>query len=84
MNKIYNPARETWSKILKRPTANFSDIEETVKGIFTEIQKKGDKAVAKYTSLFDGISLTDIQVSDDEIQTAISLVSDELKELFEL
>ncbi|KAB1158004.1 histidinol dehydrogenase [Flavobacterium luteum] len=84
MNKIYNPARETWSKILKRPTANFSDIEETVKGIFIEIQKKGDKAVAKYTSLFDGISLTDIQVSDDEIQTAISLVSDELKEAIQL
>ena len=84
MNKIYNPARETWSKILKRPTANFSDIEETVKGIFTEIQKKGDKAVAKYTSLFDGISLTDIQVSDDEIQTAKSLVSDELKEAIQL
>ena len=80
MNKIYNPIKETWQSILKRPTANFSDIEETVKGIFKEIQTKGDSAVAKYTSLFDGISLENIEVSSGEINEAIKMVSDELKE----
>ena len=80
MNKIYNPAKETWQSILKRPTANFSDIEETVKGIFKEIQTKGDSAVAKYTSLFDGISLENIEVTSEEINEAIKMVSDELKE----
>lgn len=80
MNKIYNPIKETWQSILKRPTANFSDIEETVKGIFKEIQTKGDSAVAKYTSLFDGISLENIEVTSEEINEAIKMVSDELKE----
>jgi histidinol dehydrogenase len=63
MNKIYNPTRNTWSKLLQRPTANFNDIEETVKGIFKEVQTKGDEAIAKYTSLFDGISIANIEVS---------------------
>lgn len=80
MNKIYNPTNETWQSILKRPTANFSDIEETVKGIFKEIQTKGDSAVAKYTSLFDGISIENIEVTSEEINEAVKMVSDELKD----
>jgi histidinol dehydrogenase len=84
MNKIYNPKPETWSEILKRPTETFKDIEETVKGIFKEVQAKGDVAVAKYTSLFDGITLENIEVSKAEIEEAIGLVSKELKEAIQL
>jgi histidinol dehydrogenase len=84
MNKIYNPTRNTWSKLLQRPTANFNDIEETVKGIFKEVQSKGDEAIAKYTSLFDGISIANIEVSNDEINEAIDLVSVELKDAIAL
>jgi len=84
MNKIYNPTKDTWSNLLKRPTANFNDIEETVKGIFKEVQTKGDEAIAKYTSLFDGISIANIEVSNDEINEAIDLVSVELKDAIAL
>ena len=84
MNKIINPKPETWSEILKRPTQSFKDIEETVLGIFKEVQSKGDSAVAKYTSLFDGIALENIEVSNQEIEEAIGLVSQELKEAIQL
>jgi len=84
MNKIYNPIKDTWSDLLKRPTANFNDVEETVKGIFKEVQTKGDEAIAKYTSLFDGISIANIEVSNDEINEAIDLVSVELKDAIAL
>ncbi len=84
MNKIDNPAKENWSEILKRPTQTFENIEETVKGIFKEVQSKGDVAVAKYTSLFDGIAIENIEVSNAEIQDAISLISDDLKESIQL
>jgi histidinol dehydrogenase len=84
MNKIYNPTKENWSEILKRPTQSFKEIEETVKGIFNEIQTKGDVAVAKYTSLFDGIALENIEVSVQEIEEAISLVSQDLKKAIQL
>ena len=79
MNKIYNPKPETWSSILERPTKTVDDIEATVKEIFKEVQKKGDEAVAKYTSLFDGVTVDIIEVSKGEIDAAIASVSDELK-----
>ena len=84
MQIIFNPKKESWSEILKRPTQSFEDIEETVKGIFKEIQQKGDVAVQKYTSLFDGTSLDNILVSNEEIKEAVSLVSKELKEAIEV
>ncbi|WP_309608710.1 histidinol dehydrogenase [Flavobacterium sp.] len=84
MNKIFNPKSQNWSEILKRPTQSFKDIEETVKGIFKEVQTKGDIAVAKYTSLFDGIALENIEVSNQEIEEAIESVSQELKDAIQL
>lgn len=84
MNKIYNPKPETWSSILERPTKTVDDIEATVKEIFKEVQKKGDVAVAKYTSLFDGASIEKLEVSIAEIDEAIASISYELKEAIQL
>lgn len=80
MNKIYNPTPENWSAILERPTKTIDDIELTVKEIFKEVQKKGDEAIAKYTSLFDGVIVGNQKVSETEINEAIAAVSPELKE----
>jgi histidinol dehydrogenase len=84
MNKIYNPKPETWSAILQRPTKTVDDIELTVKEIFKEVQKKGDAAIAKYTSIFDGVIFENLEVSNQEIETAITAVSAELKEAIQL
>ncbi|WP_264530097.1 histidinol dehydrogenase [Flavobacterium sp. N502540] len=84
MNKINNPKPDTWSEILKRPTKTIDDIEVTVKEIFKEVQKKGDEAVAKYTSIFDGIALENYEVSSEEIQEANSSISEELKAAIQL
>ena len=84
MNKIYNPQPENWSEILKRPTQSFTDVEETVKQIFKEVQQKGDTAVSKYTNLFDGIKIKNILVTNEEIEKAKKEVSVELKEAIEL
>ncbi|WP_338644580.1 histidinol dehydrogenase [Flavobacterium sp. KS-LB2] len=84
MNKIYNPKPETWSAILERPTKTVDDIELTVKEIFKEVQKKGDAAVAKYTSLFDGATIDAIEVTQFEIEQAIASISTELKEAISL
>ena len=84
MNKIFNPKPETWSEILKRPTKTIDDIEVTVKEIFKEVQRKGDKAVAKYTSLFDGVKFENIEVSKAEIEQAIATISEDLKTAIQL
>lgn len=80
MTKIENPTRESWSALLKRPTANYNSIEETVKLIFSEVQSKGDVAVTKYSSFFDGITLTDLIVSEEEIKEAKKIVTTALKQ----
>jgi histidinol dehydrogenase len=84
MKKIYNPKPESWSEVCKRPTQTFNDIEETVKQIFKEVQNKGDQAIAKYSSFFDGVTLDNIQVTSEEIETAKKEVADELKEAIQL
>jgi histidinol dehydrogenase len=84
MNKIYNPQPENWSEILKRPTQTFTDVEETVKQIFKEVEQKGDIAISKYTSFFDGVSLDEILVSENEIENAKNEISNELKNAIQL
>lgn len=84
MNKIDNPKPSVWSEILRRPTKTIDDVEVTVKEIFKEVQKKGDEAVAKYTSIFDGITLDNYEVTEEEVQEAIKGISNELKEAIAL
>ncbi|MCL7754929.1 histidinol dehydrogenase [Polaribacter sp. Z022] len=80
MKIINNPSKIDWNKILERPTKTVDDIEDVVNKVFTDVQTNGDSAIKKYTKQFDGVSLEDNIVSSDEIDTAISLVSEELKE----
>jgi histidinol dehydrogenase len=79
MNKIYNPHKEDWSELLKRPTQTVENIENTVNEIFNDVKTQGDKAVSKYTALFDGVQLKTAVVSKEEITVAVSMVSQELK-----
>ncbi|RXR28703.1 histidinol dehydrogenase [Flavobacterium piscinae] len=79
MKKYKNPPQSQWSSLSQRPTQSFAEIEETVKAIFKEIQTKGDNAVAKYTSLFDGIKLDTFLVAENEIKEAEKQISEDLK-----
>ena len=84
MQIINNPNKSEWSEILKRPTQTVDDIEETVNQIFNEVSQKGDEAIKKYTSYFDGISLVEIEASELEINNAVSFVSVELQKAIKL
>ena len=80
MNSIENPNRNDWSTLLKRPTQTVDDIETTVNQIFDDVKRNGDLAVAKYTSLFDGVTLGSQIVSNEEIESASNIIPKELKE----
>lgn len=84
MNKIYNPNKESWSGILKRPTQTVDDIESIVYSIFNDVKKNGDIAISKYTNQFDRVQLNSLLVTKDEIDEAEGLVPDELKEAIQL
>ena len=84
MNVIEYPKRADWSTILKRPTQTVDDIEATVNQVFDDVKRNGDTAIAKYTSMFDGVELESMIVSESEIEFASSHVSEELKKAIQL
>lgn len=84
MKVIKYPKKEDWSEILKRPTQTINDIEATVNQIFEDVQRNGDAAISKYTSMFDGVKLDSTIVSNKEIQIASNAVSDDLKAAIKL
>jgi histidinol dehydrogenase len=79
MKIIAYPKKENWTAILQRPTQSVDDIELTVNQIFDEVLKKGDSAIAKYTSLFDGVDLESNIVSSFEITNSENKISIELQ-----
>ncbi|MDG5491626.1 histidinol dehydrogenase [Psychroserpens sp. SPM9] len=80
MKTIINPKTSSWSDLLKRPTQTLENIENTVNQIFSDVERSGDKAINKYTELFDGATLESVIVSANEIADATNQVSEELKQ----
>ena len=78
-NLFNNPPSTDWNSIVKRPAFDSSQLEESVSKILLDIKLNGDEAVKKYALKFDGVELNELQVSEDEIKAAESLVSDDLK-----
>ena len=84
MNKIYNPEKSSWPDILKRPTPTVEDIESIVLDVFNDVKSLGNEGVKKYTEKFDGVSLSNFEVSKDEIERANGLVSSDLQNAIKL
>lgn len=80
MNRIVLTNEKKWPEIISRPTKKYTDVENTVQLIFKEVQSKGDAALQKYTSFFDAIKLDSFAVCKEEMDTAVTIVSAELKE----
>jgi histidinol dehydrogenase len=80
MQKIYNPNKNNWSEILKRPTQTVADIEEKVLTVFNEVKILGDQAIQRYTKKFDKVDLNTILVDSEEIEEAKKQVNQDLKD----
>lgn len=79
--KIFNkPNREIWAELIKRPLINEEQLSQTVSSIINDVKQNGDKAIIKYTNIFDGIKLNNLSVCEDEINKAILQVPQELKD----
>ena len=84
MKTIKNPNIESWSELLKRPTQTVENIENTVNQIFDDVQRNGDKAIEKYTAMFDGVDANMYEVTMEELQLASNRVSDQLKQAIQI
>ena len=84
MQVIKYPARSTWDAILSRPTFDSTALFETVQKVLDDVRKRGDAAIKDYTLQFDKASLTNIEVSKEEIAEAEGQISVQLKQAIEM
>lgn len=79
--KIFkHPQSCEWADIVERPHMDVSSLGATVSAVLQDVKTRGDEAVKEYEEKFDHARLTDLAVSQDEMDEAESLVSAELKE----
>ena len=66
--------------LLRRSPNSYGKYEASVREILENVQNRRDEAVFAYTKQFDGaeINASNIQVTEDEIREAYSLVDDSL------
>lgn len=80
MNIFEFPTKDQYEAILKRPTAEFEDIEQKVKPILLEVKNRGDEALRKYALEFDNILIDNFKVEISEIEFASASLDKDLKE----
>jgi len=83
-NVFINPLKEQWKAILERPAFDSKSLENIVTPILLDVKLNGDAAIKKYAAKFDGIELTELKVSEEEIMAAVALVDNELKVAIDL
>ena len=79
MQIIKYPERSEWKKILARPTFDTSSLNKTVSSVLDDIRNRGDLAVLEYEEKFDKVNLSSLAVSQEEMDEAEALVSEDLK-----
>ena len=80
IRKFINPDLSTWADLVKRPVKDLEDLEPGIKQTFKLVQEQGDAALLGLTEKYDGVVLSQLMVSDDELAAADKLVAPELKE----
>jgi histidinol dehydrogenase len=84
MNTYIYPPLTEWFELSNRPTKKTQDLQQVVLNVFDEIQNKKDKALIKLTEKFDNVKLSNLYVSEQEIEEAKSLITDDLKNAIQL
>ena len=82
MIRILKYGEVTKEEILSRalPTVN---VEETVASILATVRREGDAALYRYTEQFDGVRLSALAVTEEEIEEAMALVEPRFLEILQ-
>jgi len=78
-------SREEVRAILRRSlTLEEAEIESRVRAILNEVASRGDDALREYTARFDGVQLTHLEVTSEELRRAQEEVSPPVAEALQL
>ena len=81
---ILHPGKEDYQALLSRPHKDAADLGATVASVLDDVRMEGDKAVLRYEAKFDKAELSSLAVTEEELQEAEALVSEELKQSINL
>lgn len=74
------PEKKAWKSLLVRPGLNDSSLEASVSNILKEVKQNGDEAVKRFATMFDKVTIKNFLVTTEEINAAVALVDEELKQ----
>ena len=81
---ILHPGKEDYQALLSRPHKDAADLGVTVASVLDDVRMEGDNAVLRYEAKFDKAELSSLAVTEEELQEAEALVSEELKQSINL
>ncbi|PKM64968.1 MAG: histidinol dehydrogenase [Firmicutes bacterium HGW-Firmicutes-20] len=73
--------KKVLDRLIKRGDEDFLDVDSRVTEILKNVKSHKDEALFEYTKQFDGAALTELRVTEKEIEEAMGLVDDELIEI---
>ncbi len=83
--KVYKyPIKDTWDAICIRPADDNTQVMETVKRVFSEVEAEGDLAIQRFNEKFDKNESSLFKIELSEILDSTSKLSDELKSSIKL
>ena len=84
MKVIKYPKIQNWETLTKRPVISSEKLDSIVSDILINVKQNKDKALLEYSNKFDGVKLSNIAITDEDISTAILKVSENLKKAISL
>lgn len=84
MKKILFPSKNEWSSLVMRPQLDRNSLNSLVLDVFRYVEESGDQALFEYTKKFDRCDISELVVSQSEIDQAIDKISTELKKAIKM
>ena len=84
MNIIINPSKSKWDSLTQRPYTENNSVVDSVKEIFKNVQKNGDKSLIDYTLKFDNVKIDKLKVPENLINDSEFKISSNLKKAIDL
>lgn len=84
MNIIINPSKSKWGSLTQRPYTENNSVVDSVKEIFKNVQKNGDKSLIDYTLKFDNVKIDELKVPENLINDSEFKISSNLKKAIDL
>lgn len=79
MKIIQSPTRSEWATLCQRPQIELEFLESAVRNVMNRVRKSGDEALTELTLQYDKVRLDSIEVTETEINDAVTNLSSTLK-----